>query len=135
MKHKLIRRYTVTTAAVHNTNIFEDLLDSTNTSRDVWADGAYREKKRVKGVQEKGYREHIQGKGCRHRKLTQWEKQGNHSRSRIRVRVEHVFGIQAQKAGNTIIRAIGEIRERAESGLRNLAYNIDRYGTLLAAQG
>lgn len=135
VKHKLIRRYTVTTAAVHDTNIFEELLDPTNTSRDVWADAAYRDKKRVKGLQEKGYREHIQRKGCRHRKLTQWEKQGNHSRSRIRVRVEHVFGIQAQKAGNTIIRAIGEIRARAKIGLRNLAYNIDRYGTLLAAQG
>lgn len=134
VKYKLIRRYKVTTATVHDTNVFEELLDSENTSRDVWADAAYRTKKRVKRLRDDGYREHIQRRGCRHQKLTQREKQGNHIRAKIRVRVEHVFGIQAKKAGVTIMRAIGEIRARAKIGLRNLAYNIDRYGTLLAAE-
>jgi len=41
-KHKLIRDYTVTDAAVHDSQVFGCLLDETNMSRDVWADAAYR---------------------------------------------------------------------------------------------
>jgi hypothetical protein len=38
---KLIRRTTVTHAAVTDTGVFEELLDSGNTSRDVYADRGY----------------------------------------------------------------------------------------------
>jgi IS5 family transposase len=132
VKHKLIRGYEVTPAAVHDSNVFEDLLDATNTSRDVWADAAYRSEERVRQLRKTGYREHLQRKGCRHRKLTAWEQQGNRTRAKVRARVEHIFGIQAQRAGNLVVRTIGIIRARAKIGLRNLAYNLDRYGTLVA---
>ena len=135
VKHKLIRGYTVTDAATHDSNIFEELLDDKNTSRDVWADSAYRSNEKLKHLQEEGYREHIQRKGGRHRKLTDWEQRGNRTRARIRSRVEHVFGVQAQKAGDLILRTIGIARARAKIGLRNLAYNIDRFGTLIGARG
>ena len=42
VKHKLIREYKVTDASVHDSRVFEDILDETNTSRDVYADSAYR---------------------------------------------------------------------------------------------
>jgi IS5 family transposase len=132
VKHKLIRGYEVTPAAVHDSNVFEDLLDAANTSRDVWADAAYRSEERVRQLRKTGYREHLQRKGCRHRKLTAWEQQGNRTRAKVRARVEHIFGIQAQRAGNLVVRTIGIIRARAKIGLRNLAYNLDRYGTLVA---
>jgi len=130
VKHKLIRRFKVTEAEVHDSNVFDELLDSGNTSRDVWADSAYRSKERVTELQETGYREHLQRKGSRNRKLTAWEQQGNRTRSKIRSRVEHIFGVQAQRAGNMILRGIGVIRAGTKIGLRNLAYNLDRYGTL-----
>jgi len=130
VKHKLIRRFKVTGAEVHDSNVFDELLDSGNTSRDVWADSAYRSKERVTELQETGYREHLQRKGSRNRKLTAWEQQGNRTRSKIRSRVEHIFGVQAQRAGNMILRGIGIIRAGTKIGLRNLAYNLDRYGTL-----
>src|SRR3954451_998297 len=41
-KHKLMRRYTVTNAAVHDSQTLDDLLDPHNTASDVWADTAYR---------------------------------------------------------------------------------------------
>ena len=41
VKYKLIRKYKVTDAAVHDSRVFEELLDETNTSRDVYADSAY----------------------------------------------------------------------------------------------
>ncbi len=132
VKHKLIRGYEVTTAAVHDSNVFACMLDAHNTSRDVWADAAYRSDERVKQLQEAGYREHIQRKGCRHRLLTEWEKQGNRTRAKIRARVEHIFGVQAKMAGDLVVRTIGIMRARAKIGLRNLAYNLNRYGMLVA---
>lgn len=135
VKHKLIRGYAVTDAAVHDSNVFEQLLDKTNTSRDVWADSAYRSERKLGYLAEEGYREHIQRKGCRNRKLTERELSGNRTRAKVRSRVEHIFGVQAQRAGNLVLRTIGIARARAKIGLRNLAYNLDRFGLLVGLQG
>lgn len=129
VKHKFIRKYAVTGAQVHDSNIFEELL-SCNTSRDVYADSAYRSEEKIKQLKNNGYRERINRKGTRNRKLTEWEKRGNRTKSKIRSRIEHVFGIQAQRAGNMILRGAGFMRAAAKIGLRNLTFNIDRYGTL-----
>jgi tetrahydromethanopterin S-methyltransferase subunit G len=67
--------------------------------------------------------------------LTEREKRGNRTRSKIRSRIEHVFGIQAMRAGRLIVRTIGIFRARCKIGLRNLAYNIDRYAMLATAKG
>lgn len=135
VKYKFIREYAVTSANVHDSNVFEELLDPNNSSRDVWADSAYRSEESLERLKELGYREHLQRKGCRNRKLTKWEQQGNRTRSRIRSRVEHIFGVQTQRAGNLILRGIGIVRSGTKIGLRNLAYNLDRYGTLSFSNG
>jgi IS5 family transposase len=131
VKHKLIRDYEVTPASVHDSQVFEDLLDEDNSSRDVWADSAYRSEEKLEELKKRKYREHLQRKGCRHKRLTEREAQGNRTRSRIRSRVEHVFGVQAKRAGNLIVRTMGLIRVKAKVGLRNLAYNLDRYCVLV----
>ena len=131
--HKIIRDFEVTDASVHDSQVFEGLLDEDNTSRDVWGDSAYWSKERVQGLRERGYREHLHRKGSRYRKLTEREKRGNRTRSKIRSRIEHIFGVQAQRAGSLILRTIGIARARAKIGLRNLAYNMDRYCTLVMA--
>ena len=43
-KHKLIRRYRVPDAAVHDSQGLEELLTSDNTASGVWADSAWRSK-------------------------------------------------------------------------------------------
>jgi len=134
VKHKFVRDYDVTAANVHDGKVFEDLLDGKNTSRDVWADSAYRSEETLKTLDALGYREHLQRKGCRRRKLSEREKGGNHTRSKTRSRIEHIFGVQAMKMGDTILRSIGILRARCKIGLRHLAYNLDRY-TLLASPG
>jgi len=131
-RHKLIRDYAVTDASVHDSHVFGELLDETNSSRDVWADSAYRSEENTHELVRRYYREHLQRKGCRHKKLTDWEKQGNRTRSRIRCRIEHVFGIQAQMAGTLLLRTIGKTRAEIKIGLRNLAYNIHRIGIINA---
>lgn len=132
VKHKMIRNWKVTDASVHDSKVFEELL-SENTSRDVWADSAYSSKDSLAALHDQGYREHLCRKGNRHRKLNEHEQQCNRAKSKIRSRVEHVFGVQAQKAGNLILRTVGLARATAKIGLRNLAYNVDRLGTLLTS--
>jgi len=41
-KHKLIRAFDVTDASVHDSRVFDRLLDSSNTGKQVFADSAYR---------------------------------------------------------------------------------------------
>ncbi len=130
VKYKFVRSYDVTDAAVHDSNVFEELLDKNNSSRDVWADSAYRSEDKLYELEKSGFREHLQRKGCRNKQLTEKEKSGNYTRSKVRSRVEHVFGIQTQRAGNLLLRTIGLVRAKAKIGLRNLAYNIDRYSSL-----
>lgn len=130
-KHKLIRKYEVTDAAVHDSQVFEGLLDQNNSSRDVWADAAYRSREKLAHLREHGFREHLQRRGCRHKKLTERERAGNHTRSKTRSRVEHIFGVQTQRAGTLLIRTVGRVRAATKIGLRNLAFNIDRYCLLV----
>jgi IS5 family transposase len=133
VKHKLIRKYAVTDAATHDSHVFEELLDKHNSSKDVWSDSAYRSPEKLTYLRKHGFREHIQRKGCRYKKLTEREKSGNYTRSKTRSRVEHIFGVQAQRAGTLLIRTIGKVRATTKIGLRNLAFNIDRYCMLATA--
>ncbi len=135
VKHKFVRSYAVTDAAVHDSRVFEELLDESNTSRDVWADSAYRSEENMQNLKADGFREHLQRKGYRNRPLTDWEQRGNRTRARIRSRVEHVFGIQAKRVGDGIVHVEGLVRASVKIGLRNLAYNLDRYAGLAQAAG
>ncbi len=45
--NKLIRDYQVTDASVHDAQVFADLPDDSNTSKDVWADSAYRSEEKA----------------------------------------------------------------------------------------
>lgn len=131
-KHKFIRRFHVTDAATHDSQVFDPLLDPNNTSRDIWADSAYRTPGILDTISKNNYHEHIQRKGCRNKPLTEREKKGNRTRSKVRSRVEHIFGVQAQRAATLIVRTIGRARAHLKIGLRNLAYNLDRYARIRA---
>ncbi len=52
VEHKLIREYEVTPASVHDSQVFESVLDEDNSSRDVWADSAYRSEEKLKALGE-----------------------------------------------------------------------------------
>ncbi len=130
VKYKFIRKFDVTDASVHDSRVFKELLDDENISGAVWADSAYRSYDNLWHLGINGYREHIQRKGYRNHPLTEREKQGNRTRARTRSRVEHIFGVQLQRAGNLILRTVGKVRAYVKIGLRNLAYNLDRYSLL-----
>jgi len=129
VEHKLIRDYEVTSAEVHDSNVFYELLRE-NTSRDVWADSAYRSEEAERMLEADGYRSHVHTKGKRNQPLSERQKAANRKRSKIRARVEHVFGSIENEQGGMFIRVIGLARAKTKIGLMNLVYNIRRCVTL-----
>ena len=102
-RHKLVRRYHVSDAAEHDSQVLDDILDGDNTALGVWADSAYRSAEIEAALKEKGLRSRIHRKGRRNKPLSEREKQGNKTRSSVRVRVEHVFGAQSNDMGGTLV--------------------------------
>lgn len=133
-ENKLIRRYGVTTASVHDSQVFDELMDEENSGRSVWADSAYRSKERKKQLQEQGRISRIQHKGHKHKALTKREQKSNRSRSKARARVEHVFGVQRMTQGSILVRTIGMVRAAVKIGMMNLTYNMRRLEYLLRGQ-
>jgi len=125
-RHKLVRRYKVTDAAEHDSQVVEDILDPDNTASNVWADSAYRSAEIEAKLDEKGLNSRIHRKSHRNKPLTNREMQGNKTRSKVRARVEHVFGAQSNDMGGTLVRSIGLARAKARIGLKNLTYNMRR---------
>jgi len=98
--------------------------------RDVYADSAYRSAEHESILSARNLRSHILKKGTRGQKLTEQEQDENHKHSKVRVRIEHVYGSMRQRMGDTVIRAIGLVRATTKIGLRLLTYNLDRYAFL-----
>jgi len=135
VKHKLLRAYDITPASVHDDNRYEPLITA-NTSPEEYADSAYRSAERMAGRAAAGKVAHIQERGRRGHPLTEAQRAANRERSRIRSRIEHIFGAMRQRAGDLILRTVGLARARVKLGLRNLAYNLERYAWLrLAGRG
>ncbi len=132
-EHKLIRRYTVTPAQVHDSVELENLLDPWNKSGTVYGDSAYGSEEKEALLRKLGYRFRFNKKGHRNHPLTERQKKRNQRMSRVRARVEHVFGWMEQKTGGILMRGIGLLRAKARIGLRNLVYNMSRFAYLEGA--
>ncbi len=130
-KNKFIRGYEVTDASVHDSRVFEEMLDEGNGGNGVWADSAYRSKETEEILEERGYRSYVNRKGSRNRPLGKWAKRANRIYSVVRA--EHVFGAQGNDMGGRLLRSIGIVRAKANIGLKNLAYNMRRLAYLEGA--
>ena len=124
---KLIRRYEVTDASVHDSQAFRGLVDAKNTNADVFADSAYRSEQVEAELKEAGYRSKIQHRAYRDTPLTKLQERSNRCRSKVRARVEHVFGYQANSMKAGLIQTIGIARAKAKIGMTNLVYNMQRF--------
>ena len=133
-QHKMIREFEVTAASVHDSQVFDELLDQTldenGNKRAVYADSAYRSKEQEARLEAAGIESQVCEKGSRGHPLTEEQKSANHQKSKTRSRIEHVFGAQAQMGGSGaghLVRTIGIARARVKIALMNLAYNMRRY--------
>jgi IS5 family transposase len=114
-KHKIICTYTVTDASLHDSHAFESLLDSRNTGKQVFADNAYRSKVISGTLKERGLQNEIYYKGYRGMPLTEAKQRVNHKRSKVRAKVEHIFGFRKNSPGGKFIRTVGILRARKRS--------------------
>ncbi len=136
--NKLVPSYAVTDAAVHDSQVFEALLDhsedESGKKRAIYVDSAYRSQQKEASLATANIPSQICEKGARNQPLTAEQKASNTEKSRVRVRVEPVFGAQAQMGGH-IVRTIGLLRAQVKIGMMNLVYNMMRLGQLLRRDG
>jgi len=125
--HKLVRCYTVTSANVHDSQCLSELLDDTQRGAPVYGDGAYRSHERVQLLKQRGFIERLHYKGHKHQPLSTSQRRSNQARSRLRVRVAHVFGFQENSMGGKLLRSIGLRRAQLRIGMMNLVYNFMRF--------
>jgi IS5 family transposase len=69
--HKLIRRYDVSDAAVHDSQKLDGLLNKANRSADVFADSAYRSAETEARLKARGFRSRIHVRATRNHPLSQ----------------------------------------------------------------
>jgi len=133
MKTKLITKFTTSSANVHDSQKLEELIDEEDQT--VYADSAYASEKIKAHLQRCGSRNHIHEKGYRNRPLDLQQQMTNKIKSKIRVRVEHIFGYMTNSMNDGLrLRAIGKKRIDSLTALLNLTYNLFRYEQLVRLQ-
>ena len=91
-----------------------------------YADSAYIGKKLPEHI-----RNEVCEKGYRNKPLTEEQKENNRRKSKIRCRIEHVFGFMTMSMHGLTVRSIGIARATFHIGLTNLVYNLCRYSFLI----
>ena len=121
---KLIKDYDVTDASVHDSNRCVQFIDPRD--RRFYADSAYYCEKIIVHIPET-MENCILVKATRNHPLTDEQKKSNKEKSRIRCRIEHVFGTMERQLGGITIRCIGIARARFQICMKNFTYNLGRY--------
>ena len=129
-RHGLIRRWTVTSAAAHDSRPFEGLLDPKNTASKVWADTAYRSAKNEAALAKRSRLSMIHFRKPKGRPLPPQHAKANAARSAVRSAVEHVFAGQKHRM-KLFVRTVGLGRAKvkfAAEGSRRRALSLTRAG-------
>ena len=109
---KLITNWAVTSANVHDSQVFEVLLDTHPPSdHDVDADRAYRSEEGIKSLVAKKFKPRLIHKAKRETPLSSRQKILNHGSSKVRCRVEHVFGSIRNDMSNRSLLCLGQGRD------------------------
>ena len=128
---KIITDFTVTPASVHDVDEFEGLIDIND--KEAWLDAGYASEDHVARIKKAypGIILHICERAYKNKPLTDEQKESNRVKSKVRCRVEHVFGYITRFMGGIYIRTIGIERATREICGMNLAYNIKRAAFLI----
>jgi IS5 family transposase len=130
-KSKLIIKYCVTSANVHDSQMVDILLDEDDKGEPLYGDSAYFGKPQEEIISGNEMVNQIHEKGTKNNPLTEQQKESNREKSRIRSRVEHIFGFMENSMNQMYIQCIGIKRATAVIGLMNLTYNMFRKTQLI----
>lgn len=125
-KTKLIEKFEVTDASVHDSQPVEGLLEEKDAGQPFYADSAYTGEEQDKIYEKKKVVNMVNEKGYRNKPLTEEQKENNKEKSKTRARVEHIFGFVENSMNGSFVRTIGMARAKAKIGMMNLTYNICR---------
>jgi IS5 family transposase len=125
-KTKLIEEYLVTDASVHDSQTIEELLTEKDKGQEIYADSAYTGKEQEKIYKDKNVIARMNEQQYRSKPLTEEQKANNKEKSKVRARVEHVFGFVENSMHGSFVRTIGMARAKAKIGMMNITYNIFR---------
>lgn len=125
-KSKLIVKYEVTDASVHDSQILENLIDEKDADEDFYGDSAYRGQNQQDIISQKDMIDKTCKKGYKNNPLTEQDNATNREKSRVRSRVEHIFGFMEGSMNGMNLYAIGIKRVEGIVGLMNLTYNMFR---------
>lgn len=129
---KLITKHTCTDASVHDSQVVDPVLrDASEGGKEVWADSAYRSEEQEQKLKQSQHTSQIHERAYRSKPLSEEQKKSNTAKSRVRVRVEHVFGHMENSMGGVFLRTIGSARAKVGICLMNLAYNLSRVEVLI----
>jgi IS5 family transposase len=129
---KLITASVSTPANVHDSQVFNTVLrDAATGGATVWADSAYASAEQEHVLEHRQHASQLHERAYRNAPLSEAQKLSNTEKSRVRARVEHVFGTMENEMGGIFLRSIGAARAAVGVGLMNLTYNLKRIETLI----
>lgn len=124
---KLITDYRVSDASLHDSQASTEMLDENDKA--FYADSAYASQEIAENLPE-NCENKICEKGYRDHPLTKEQKENNRKKSKIRSRIEHIFGFMTGSMNAITVRTIGFDRAYFNIGITNLIYNFCRYEIL-----
>ena len=132
-KTKIVLAYDTTSASVHDSKKVTDLITDEDKGKALYLDAGYVGKDDE--VRKRGMTPVICEKGHRNRPLTETQKANNRTKSKVRSRVEHVFGFMEQSMHGLFVRTVGISRAKANTALTRLVYNICRFCQIVKYHG
>jgi IS5 family transposase len=129
---KLIASHACTDASVHDSQVLEAVLRAQEVGgKEVWADSAYRSEGQEQSLKDSAHTSQIIERAYQGKPLSQSQEISNKAKSRVRARVEHVFGHMENSMGGIFVRSIGMARAKVGVALMNLTYNLSRIELLI----
>ena len=128
VKSKLILKATVTAAHVHDSQEVDNLTKQGDNI--LYGHSAYSGEGIEKILKQKKIEGRICERGYRNKPLTEEQQENNKKKSKIRARVEHIFGFMTNSMKGIYVRTIGLARATFSIIMMNLTYNLCRYCVL-----
>jgi hypothetical protein len=132
--HKLIRKWDATDAAVHDSQKLDDVLDLSNTGKEVWADSAYCSVEIEAGLKEKGLQSRIHRRAARNRPLSERQKSANTTRLRAALSSSGAFH-PASLIKNWLLLDLRDGAQIVQPTLRGATPELDFRQKLIALSG
>lgn len=126
-KTKIITGYKVTSANIADNDVVDELLDKKEDSgQPLHGDSAYSSKELEAFYIKKGIISKVNQQGYRNKKITPAQQKENRKKSKIRCRVEHIFGFMENSMNGIFLKYRSLVRNAVGIGMMNLTYNLFR---------